>query len=661
MWRNGASLRRASAVGLAVIVGVGGAACGGDDTDAPTADGGTCSVPDGSASMSRFWTDAALDAIRADFPAPTVHARNLYHLSAVNWDVWRAYADVSGDDPGSAVYVDDPRTADDPDAARHEAIAFASHRLLTHRYQLSLARPETMVLLGNRLNDACGVVDVDAYVADNPSSAAAFGVSVADRVIDLTFDDGALERRAYEDTTYEPVNVPLEVAESGADLVDPDRWQPLLLEVALSQNGLPLPGGEQTFVGPNWGDVEPFAIGRVDTSAEVRDDTPSLRPTTDEVPPAGLVDPPAQPRIDDPESADLYRSESIEVIRASADLEVGAAVIDIGPSAFGDNSLGVDDGDGSPENPTTGEPYEPNVVDAADYYRAIAEYWADGPTSETPPGHWNSLAHEVSDLLADDARRIGGVDDPVDRLEWDVKLALALNGSLHDAAIGAWGTKAHYDSIRPISMIRWMAGNGPYDLETNATGLPLEDGLIELITDDSVADGERHEHLADHVGEIAVLAWRGTPDDPETQTAGVGWILGVDWVPYQRSTFVTPAFAGYVSGHSVFSRTGAEVLAGFTGSPYVPGGLLTHEVPIGSLLHEEGPSETFELNWATYFDAADEAGRSRIWGGIHIAADDRVGRELGSVIGRSGLEHARAVFDGTAEPGSPASSDPSES
>ena len=87
----------------------------------------------------------------------------------------------------------------------------------------------------------------------------------------------------------------------------------------------------------------------------------------------------------------------------------------------------------------------------------------------------------------------------------------------------------------------------------------------------------------------------------------MGWILGVDWVPYQRSTFVTPAFAGYVSGHSVFSRTGAEVLAGFTGSPFVPGGVVTHEVPVGALLHEESPSETFELNWATYFAAADEA------------------------------------------------------
>ena len=93
------------------------------------------------------------------------------------------------------------------------------------------------------------------------------------------------------------------------------------------------------------------------------------------------------------------------------------------------------------------------------------------------------------------------------------------------------------------------------------------------ITAESSAPGERHEELADHVGEIAVRAWRGFPADPETETSGVGWILAVDWVPYQRSTFVTPAFPGYVSGHSTFSRAAAEVMTAFTGDAYFPGGL----------------------------------------------------------------------------------------
>lgn len=589
---------------------------------------GICAVPDGVASMARLWNDAALDAIRLDFPAPTVHARNLYHLAASTWDTWRAFEPPSSG--SSAIFVDERREAADVAAARNDAISFASYRMLTHRYRLSLARAETRASLDGVLQSACGVPDAEEFIDAEPDSAAAFGWRVADRVIDATFDDGSLERRGYEDVAYEPVNPPLDLSVSGAgDLVDPDRWQPLLLEVALSQNGIPLPGGEQTFIGSNWGDVTTFS------------EAPSI--AGDQVPPDVFSDPPDPPRHADASTAAEFRDAALEVIRASADLEVGVATIDISPAVSGANSLGVDDGVGHDLNPATGSAYEPNVVDAADYYRAIAEYWADGPTSETPPGHWNSLANSASDALPDADRRVLAAGDPVDRLEWDVKLGIALNGGLHDAAVAAWGAKAHFDTVRPITMIRWMSQNGAYDA-ANPDGLPLENGLVEIITDESAAVGQRHEHLADHLGEVAVRAWRGGPDDPETQTAGIGWILGVDWAPYQRPTFVSPAFASYVSGHSTFSRAGAEVLAAFTGSDFFPGGLLTHDVPKGSLLHEEGPSERTVLTWASYFDAADEAGRSRIWGGIHIPADDRAGRVLGSEVGAAAVERALTLF-----------------
>ena len=97
---------------------------------------------------------------------------------------------------------------------------------------------------------------------------------------------------------------------------------------------------------------------------------------------------------------------------------------------------------------------------------------------------------------------------------------------------------------------------------------------------------------------LAKSAWRGFPADPETETSGVGWIRAVDWVPYQRSTFVTPAFAGYVSGHSTFSRAAAEVMTAFTGSPFFPGGLSDWTTPAGELLHEEGPTSDVTLQWA---------------------------------------------------------------
>ena len=108
-------------------------------------------------------------------------------------------------------------------------------------------------------------------------------------------------------------------------------------------------------------------------------------------------------------------------------------------------------------------------------------------------------------------------------------------------------------------------------------------------------------------------------------------------MPYQRSTFVTPAFPGYVSGHSTFSRAAAEVMAAITGDAYFPGGLSEYTLPRSELLHEEGPTADTTLQWATYFDAADQAGVSRIYMGIHITEDDFNGRRIGSACGQRGV------------------------
>jgi hypothetical protein len=178
--------------------------------------------------------------------------------------------------------------------------------------------------------------------------------------------------------------------------------------------------------------------------------------------------------------------------------------------------------------------------------------------------------------------------------------------------------------------------------------LPLVDGLVEVITEESSAPGERHAHLAEHIGEIAIRAWMGNPEDPQRELGGVGWIRAVEWVPYQRATFVTPAFPSYVSGHSTFSRAAAEVLTALTGSAYVPGGLAGWTIPAGDLDFELGPSRDVELQWASYFDAADQAGRSRIYGGIHISADDLDGRLTGAQCGKEAWALAQRYYDGSA-------------
>jgi hypothetical protein len=131
-------------------------------------------------------------------------------------------------------------------------------------------------------------------------------------------------------------------------------------------------------------------------------------------------------------------------------------------------------------------------------------------------------------------------------------------------------------------------------------------------------------------------------------------MLGVDWWPYQQRSFVTPPFPGYTSGHSGFSRAAAEVLAGISGSPWFPDGLARHVISAQragySLDFEYGPSQPVELQWVSYFDAADEAGRSRIWGGIHPAFDDYPGRIMGAEAGHSALERAMVLFGSTTSP-----------
>ncbi|HEX6060969.1 MAG TPA: hypothetical protein VF001_02790, partial [Candidatus Limnocylindria bacterium] len=202
----------------------------------------------------------------------------------------------------------------------------------------------------------------------------------------------------------------------------------------------------------------------------------------------------------------------------------------------------------------------------------------------------------------------------------------------------------------PISMIRYLASLGqssdPSGLAYNAEGLPLIAGLIEVITKEKTTAGGSMSKLAGHEGEIALRAWPGTPADPKTQDSPATWILGTAWVPYQLPTFVTPSFQGYISGHSTFSRAAAEVLVGITGSEYFPGGLATRTVAKGSFKFEAGPSSDVVLEWATYYDAADQAGQSRLYGGIHVQADDFTGRIIGSACGKDAWALAQRYFSG---------------
>jgi hypothetical protein len=600
-------------------------------------------------SVARQWCDLTIESIRNDFARPPVHARNLHQISAGMYDAWALYEDLA-----VGFIVDGDYTVLDPQAAQEEAISFAAYRLLQARFA-NAPGAAALTLAYDALMDELGFDKTyTGTIGDSPAS---WGNRIAASYLFYGFNDGSNEIGDFENIFYEPVNDPLVVALPGnPTLTDPARWQPLTLDFFIDQSGNVVPGATPSFLAAEWGLVKGFSIDEDDITIKERDG--------EFWPIAHDPGPPAQLGT----SSDVEYKRGFEHVAIwSSHLDPSDGVmIDISPNTIGNATLpaspndwesfynvidGGDSGVGYTVNPVTGLAYPQQMVPRGDYARVLAEFWADGPDSELPPGHWFEILHSVNDALSDQDLRIGGQGDPVDRLEWDVKGYFALGGCMHDAAIAAWGIKGYYDYPRPVSIIRWLAKNGQCtdSLLPNysESGIDLEPGKIELITVASSALGQRHAHLSENVNEIAIFAWRG-PDfisDPETDTAGVDWILARDWMPYQRPTFVTPNFAGYVSGHSCFSRAAAVLLHNLTGSPYFPQGLGEFVLPANDyLVFEKGPSVDITLQWVSYYDASDQCSLSRIWGGIHPRVDDIPGREVGGIIGPAAWAKATSYW-----------------
>jgi len=612
-------------------------------------------------SVARQWNEALLAAIRRDLARPTVHARNLFHTAIALYDAWAAFDDVA--DPyllGHSVGgfncsfkgIDPPTLKQN---AREEAISFAAYRLLSHRFEHSPGAAVSQAkfdALMSELGYKPEITSTD-YAGGSP---AALGNYIAQCIIAYGLQDGANEENRYVNSFYQPVNLPLAPALPGnPNLTDPNRWQPLSLASFIDQSGNTLPGAATQFLSPEWGRVVPFSLTASDLKINQRDNFDYW-----------VYHDPGPPPLIHPTTGGAEYQWTFSLVSIwSSHLDPSDGVMwDISPGSIGNvqsfpqtiqehrnfyNTLGGGDpGLGHPINPHTGATYSPNVVPRGDYTRVLAEFWADGPNSETPPGHWFAILNYVSDH-PEFEQKFRGKGPRLDNLEWDVKAYFALGGAMHDSAIAAWGIKGWYDSIRPISAIRWMAEIGqssdPNLPKYSPGGIPLEPGFIELVSAGDPLAGDNNEHL----DKIKVKAWRG-PDfvgDPNTDVAGVGWILAENWWPYQRPTFVTPPFAGYISGHSTFSRAAAEVLTLLTGDPFFPGGLGEFVAKKNEfLVFEEGPSVDVTLQWATYRDASDQTSLSRIWGGIHPPADDIPGRIIGERIGLNAFTRAESYFLG---------------
>jgi hypothetical protein len=610
-------------------------------------------------SVARMWNEVLLLAIRNDFARPTIHARNLFHISSAMFDAWSVYKphtqgflfgnDVAGFSCSSANF-DLP---EDVLPHQEEAISFAAYRIIQHRFifspgsvEIMAAADALMLSLGYTLDD-----DSLDYVQ---GSAVALGNYIADCYIKFGLQDGANEPKFYANTSYQPVNPALVL--SGSDVGNPfildlDRWQPLAIDGFIDQAGNRIDDAP-IFLSPEWGGVVPFALSDDDKTVFSRGGFDYQ-----------VYHDPGMPPLIDGVLSEQYKWGFSLVSIWSSHLDQNDGVMwDISPKSIGNISAfpnsfaefgefykqieGGDPSMGYGLNPVTNQPYEEQIVPRGDYTRVLAEFWADGPESETPPGHWFVILNTVSDHESLE-KRWAGEGDLLGELEWDIKSYFAMGGTMHDASVAAWGIKGRYDYIRPVSAIRAMADLGqssdPLLPSYNKYGLPLVESYIELVTETDPLATDNPQHI----GKIKLYAWKG-PDylmDSLVDQAGVGWILAEQWWPYQRPSFVTPPFAGYVSGHSTYSRAAADLMTSMTGSAYFPGGMSEFEVRANDfLVFEKGPSVSMTLQWATYQDASDQCSLSRIWGGIHPPADDLPGRLIGSKIAADGFEFVQSYF-----------------
>ena len=621
--------------------------------------------------IPRQWNELLLESIRRDLARPTVHARNLYHTSAAMWDAWAIY-NAEGCPFLLGETVDGFNCPFDGFAATGDlnenletTISYAMYQILSHRFGnsnngdlLQTAYDFHMFELGHDIG----------FTSTNYSngSAAALGNYIGQCYINFGLQDNSNEQNQFDNIAYQPVNDPLIVDYPGNDLMtDFNRWQPLTLEIFIDQSGNVIPGSTPDFLSPEWGQVSPFALTIDDRSVFQRDGFDYWVYHDQGAPPTmqsnggGLTD--------------EYKWGFSMVATWSSHLDPTDGVqLNISPNNFGNTDIwptsiadypnfynfenGGNANIGHTLNPITGQAYANNFVPRGDFTRVIAEYWADGPDSETPPGHWFTILNEMVADHPDFTKQFQGNGPVLDDNEWYIKSYMMMGGGMHDAAITAWGNKGWYDYLRPISALRYMAGKGQ---SSNAAlpsyhpeGIPLQPGYIELIDANDPLAGAGNVN----VGKIKFKAWRGHEviNNIDTETAGVDWILAENWVPYQRPSFVTPPFAGYVSGHSTFSSAAATILTELTGDPFFPGGLASFTAQQDEfLVFENGPSVDVVLQWATYEDAANQSALSRIWGGIHPPADDIPGRRMGQIVGRDAFDKAFSLFQDNNNNGEP--------
>ena len=371
---------------LIVVVAVGGCG-GGDDGFQP--------------SVVIEWNQATLDAIRNAPPKPTVHSRALFLVHTSMYDAWAAYDPVAN---GTQLDGRLRRPASErSESNKRTAVSYAAYAALLRLYPTyeQQTRAFTAHMKG------LGLPTDPATLANrDPATPAGIGNLAAETLLDARLNDGSNQANDYAEqvsatypTFYRPVNSADPVASNtvGGPTFDPARWQPLRVPngkatdpvtgfpVAIDAD--PSTYADQQFLTPHWGVVTPFALV---SGSELRPPPP---------PQPGSAAPYTDGRGITRSNDEAYRRQADEIIQLTAEL--------------------------------------------TERHKVSAEYWADGPDSVTPPGHWNEFATDLS------YKYRYGIDQ-------DVRLFFALNAALMDSSIACWESKRYYDFIRPISAIRHL-------------------------------------------------------------------------------------------------------------------------------------------------------------------------------------------------------------
>jgi hypothetical protein len=484
------------------------------------------------------WDEELLQAVRLH-PAgtgPTVTSRAIAVLHTAIYDAWAAYDATAVPTLANGNVRQTGLTDAEKAANKKEAISYAAFRVLQNLF------PDARYPFINSPNpagkkaDFRGQMAAYSYATDGstPTTAAQIGARAADAVIADRANDGANQAGAYADTT-----TGYQPTRQWNEPTDPWHWQPLCtLTPAGVQAGAAFPPPAGSCPAPN------YTVQR------------ALTPHWKNVRSFALsapyqFRPPGPPKLANGE----YDPKDID-------------------TALADTS---------------------NLTDAK---KMTAEYWADGPGSEFPPGHWAVIAQAMS------RKNRNSIDT-------DAKMFFVLGNAVLDAGISAWSAKFNpeWDFWRPIMAIR-----------------------------------ERNK------GKM-INSWKGP-------YKGYGLVPAEQWLPYQPPNVITPAFPEYTSGHSTFSGAARVAIVAFTGTDNfraqvtIPAGSSTIEPRTAT--NPGTPANNVTLSWKDMLDATNQAGMSRRYGGIHFYSGDMHGRANGASVGYWVYDKATTYFNGTATPAPPA-------